>query len=553
MRIILSTFLLCLTTIVFGQNTVGTISFDQSVINGYNLHYPHNQPTVYLLDNCGRVVHEWADSADVRPGNVAILLENGNLVKTKRNASVAGDAIWAGGGGGIIEILDWDNNKLWSYELNNATERLHHDIAVTQNGTIIAIVWELKTLSECIAAGRDTSNMTDIELWPDKIIEIEPIGTDSANIIWEWNAWDHLVQDFDATKANFGVIKDNPGKIDINYFDDPGADWLHANSIDYNEILDQIIISIPEFNEMWIIDHSTTTAEAATSSGGNSGRGGDLMFRWGNPMAYDRGDSTDMKCFYQHDVHWASFGLPTFHPDFGKIFFYNNRFTDSSSTVNIINPQFDTYSWLYPYDTTNLYGPADYEWSYTHPEAEKMYSTGLSGVQRLENGNTLICVGRRGYTFEITPTEDIIWEYKNPLVQGNAVAQGTVLNINQNLNFRFNRYPADYAAFMGKDLTAGNYLEVNPDSTVCNNATTNVVDIITPDKFNIYPNPTTDWLTIEMTEILDGQLRLYDVLGRTIHEENVTTPQVNINMSELNAGFYFVTFEGRHIGKVIKQ
>lgn len=552
MRITLLIVVLLFSLSLMGQNTVGTITLDNSVINGYNLHYPHNQSNVYLLDNCGRVVHEWTDDIIYKPGNVAILLENGNLVKTKRNTSVAGDAIWAGGGGAFIEIFDWNNNLLWSYELNNATERLHHDIAVTSTGNIIAIAWELKTKAEAIAAGRDSTSLTDNELWPDKIIEIQPIGTDSANIVWEWKAWDHLVQDYDATKANFGAV-DNPKLININYDSDGAADWLHGNAIDYNEILDQIVISIPEFNEMWIIDHSTSKAEAAGHTGGNSGRGGDLMYRWGNPLAYGQGDSSDMKCFYQHDVHWASFGLPPSHADYNKIFFFNNQVTDSTSTVNSINPIFDSYSWEYPYSPTTFFAPATYDWSYTHPVPSKMYSTGLSSVQRLENGNTLISAGRQGYSFEVTPTEDIIWEYVNPLVQGNPAAQGTVLSLNQNLNFRFNRYPVTHSAFVGKDLTPGDYLELNPDTTVCYNGTVSLEGLNQPLNFNIYPNPTSDWIQIEMTEFATGQLRLFDVLGQLVQEEKMTSSKISININDLNTGVYFMTFNNRSIGKVVKQ
>ena len=84
--------------------------------------------------------------------------------------------------------------------------------------------------------------------------------------------------------------------MDINYLGNQPtgvADWMHANAVDYNEDLDQIMISAREFNEVWIIDHSTSTAEAASHSGGMYGKGGDLLYRWGNPEAYGRGDSTD--------------------------------------------------------------------------------------------------------------------------------------------------------------------------------------------------------------------------------------------------------------------
>ena len=61
------------------------------------------------------------------------------------------------------------------------------------------------------------------------------------------------------------------------------VDWLHTNGIDYNAEYDLIVLSVPRMNELWVIDHSTTTEEALGSTGGRWGKGGDLLWRWGNP------------------------------------------------------------------------------------------------------------------------------------------------------------------------------------------------------------------------------------------------------------------------------
>jgi len=62
MRQLLIFFLSFQVVFLFSQNTVGLLKNDlDQVYSGYNLLYPHNQSTVYLLDNCGQVVHTWED------------------------------------------------------------------------------------------------------------------------------------------------------------------------------------------------------------------------------------------------------------------------------------------------------------------------------------------------------------------------------------------------------------------------------------------------------------------------------------------------------------
>ena len=166
---------------------------------------------------------------------------------------------------------------------NSETYHQHHDIEPLPNGNILILGWELKTGEEAISKGRDPLLLEDGELWPEHIVEIEPDG-DGGNIVWEWHLWDHLIQDFDSSLVNYGVVSEHPELMNINYMG-PGqnssggkADWIHANSIDYNEELDQIIISSRALSEFWIIDHSTTKEEAASSSGGNAGMGGDILY-----------------------------------------------------------------------------------------------------------------------------------------------------------------------------------------------------------------------------------------------------------------------------------
>ncbi len=531
------------------QVTVGLLDYNANkVFDGYNLHFPHNQGNAYLLNNCGEIVHVWED-ANYRPGNGVYLAENGYLYVCKGNGGASNPYIHAGGGGEKIECRDWDNNIVWEYTLNDSLNRLHHDIALNPNGNVFAIAWEKKTAEEAIQAGRDPAQLDDGELWPDRIIELEPDGNGGATIVWSWSVWDHLIQDFDSTKDNFGDPAAHPELVDINHYGGP-ADWMHANGLDYNHTLRQLMISVPTFNEIWIIDQTTTTEQAAGHIGGLSGRGGDLMFRWGNPATYRAGDSTDQKLFYQHDAHWADIELTPGHPDYGKIMIFNNRVGEDFSSVNSLEIFIDPYSWEYGMDG-GKWLPNDFDWTYTRPVPQEMHSTGLSSVQRLMNGNTLIAVGRFGYSYEITPDEEIVWEYKNPLMAGTPVAQGTELAINQNLQFRMHRYSKNYPAFDGRDLSPQGFIELNPDPDYCaflvNNEEVSVIDDV-----SIFPNPASDRIQIDITGDIEAEhVEIFNSTGQRIYSAEINNDTHMLSTENWAQGIYFVYLDSKAAGKVL--
>ena len=147
------------------------------------------------------------------------------------------------------------------------------------NGNVLVTVWEKKTITQATAEGRDPALLATT-LWVDRIMELQPAGLSGANVVWEWSVWDHLIQDYDSTKANYGVVADHPELFNLNYVPAIQADWMHVNGIAYNSDLDQIVFSSRLFSEIFIIDHSSTTAEALSHTGGNSGKGGDILYRW---------------------------------------------------------------------------------------------------------------------------------------------------------------------------------------------------------------------------------------------------------------------------------
>ena len=209
-----------------GTFTLGTAAAEVGPpANGYNLFSPVGSTTTTLMDNDYNVINTWTSTYG--PGLSLYLLENGDLLRTASTDTTDFDN---GGASGRIERYDWDGNLVWEFDYDTTAYRSHHDIEVLPNGNILLIAWQLKTEAEAIAAGRDPSQIAEGELWPDSIIEIEPTGTSGGNIVWEWHVWDHLIQDFDNTKANYGVVADNPQKIDINYMSNANADWNHINT-----------------------------------------------------------------------------------------------------------------------------------------------------------------------------------------------------------------------------------------------------------------------------------------------------------------------------------
>jgi len=443
------------------DQTNGLILYDSSSFFGYTLFTPIASNSTFLIDNYGRLIHSW--ESEYTPGLSCYLLENGNLLRTIHIIGTAG----AGGG---FQTLDWDGNILWQYEYYGTDHLQHHDIEYLPGGNVLILAWEKKTFEEAVAAGRDPSLLANDTLLPEHIVEVRQTGPTTGDIVWEWHLWDHLIQDFDSTKNNFGVVEDHPELVDLNYILGPRADWNHANSVQYNEDLDQIIISSRSFDEFWIIDHSTTTIEAAGHTGGKNGMGGDILYRWGNPETYRAGDSTDQRLFKQHDAHWIDPGLP----GEGNILVFNNgtgRLDGNYSSIDEIVPPVDVDGNYAPILPGEAHGPENASWIYAADPVSGFFARRISGAQRQPNGNTLICSGVKGRLFEVTNNGDIVWEYKNPVTINGTASQGDTIPPETNDVFRCYRYAPDYPGLVGKTLIPGSPVEIYPLSIAATSVT----------------------------------------------------------------------------------
>ncbi len=521
------------------QQTVGLFSNTIDSYDGYTMFGPIGSKNTYLINNCGEKVHSW--ESNYRPALSTYLLENGILLRTRNT----GNANFAGGGsGGGMEMLDWDGNVIWEFTISSNTQCQHHDIEYMPNGNILAIVWEAKTQAEATQAGREVSGAT---LWSEKIIEIQPdLINGGGTIVWEWSTWDHLVQDFDSTKDNFGTISTSPELVNINfnYVAATQPDWLHFNAVAYNPEFDQIIISNHSFSELWVIDHSTTTAQAATHSGGQYNKGGDLLYRWGNPQTYNQGSSSDQLLFRQHDTHWIADSLV----DGGKILVFNNQVGTNYSQVNIINPPVDA-SGNYSY-SGGSYAPSAFDWTYEAPVQSNFNAPNISGAQRLPNGNTLICSGPSGKFFELDSAKNIVWEYVNPVSQSTIITQGNP--VSQNSVFRSHRYPPNFSGFAGQVLLPQGYVE-NGSTFTCNLYSIGIDEISTNPSLLIYPNPTDGMLKIEGENIDLNKIELYTILGENVIQSvQLNNTKSTIDLTNLPVGLYLLKTENS-VYKVYKN
>jgi len=444
--------------------TVGLFLNNSSkVFNGYTLFAPKQNTMTYLINNDGKIVHQWSASK-YPPGQSVYLLENGNLL---RSCMTQGKLSSGGGEGGRVEEYDWNDNLVWQLDFSTDTYMQHHDIRRLPNGNILMLVIEKKTYDQVIASGFNPNKFqAEIAakgmMLPDYVVEIQPTKPVGGTVVWEWHTWDHLIQNYDATKLNYGVVNSHPELIDAagDHTALP-AFWNHMNCIDYNPAFDQIALSVRGNSEVWIIDHSTTTAEAKSHSGGKRGRGGDLIYRWGNPITYGAGTVSDQRYFQQHNVEW----IHTDCPGAGNITCFNNGLGRGDySSVDEFTPAVDANG-NYTLKASAM-TPTNFVWTYKGTTTDPMYSENISGAERLPNGNTIICSGTSGTFLEVTSASEIVWKYICPVDENGPIKQGNKPDVDaaragetMNSVFRVYKYPLTYAAFVGKTLTPGNVIE----------------------------------------------------------------------------------------------
>ena len=366
---------------------------------GLRIFQPVGPHTTQLIDNQGNIVHSWPGT-----GNLSAHIEaDGTLVRNLATGSLS-----IGGATGRIQRLDFNGNIIWDHLVDGPFQYTHHDIEPMPNGNILIIAWDSYTVADAINQGRDPALVGGTDWLPDAILELQQTGPTTGAVVWEWHIMDHLVQDYDPGKPNYGVVANHPELMDLNFpavlVDD--GDWNHFNGLDYDPVNDLIMFSARPQSEIYIIDHSTTTAEAAGHTGGTHGKGGDFLWRWGNPEAYDAGTIANQTLVHQHDPRF----IPPGYPGAGNVTVFNNEFTATESAVHELVLPKDGQG-FFVLDPSGRYGPVTPTWTFTAAGFQSLF---VSSAERMPNGNTLVCSGLQNGLLEVDPAGQVVWNYTYP-------------------------------------------------------------------------------------------------------------------------------------------
>lgn len=354
--------------------------------DAYVLMNPIDAHSFRLIDKTGARLFGWDIPTDLRFD--AQLLPDGRiLANLEQNLGNDETRFY----GGELKLINPDGSFDWEMTWQGPTTISHHDLEMLPSGNILFIAVDGYDPVTAASMGYAAGTM----LLSESLIEVDPA---TSEVVWRWDAADHFIQDHDPEAASYGDPAQHPGRIDPNYglvLDFQAGDVFHANGIAYDAQRDLIFLSVNNVSEVWVIDHATTTEEAA-------GPAGDLVYRFGNPEAW-RNTAATRLFWTQHHPNFVAPGLPG---ESHLMIFMNGRAIQGRTTDQSV-----VYELVLPPDLTQQPGVANEPavfWSWTDPD---LFGGHLGSAQRLPGGNTLIAEGDYGF-WEVTAAGEVAWKYR---------------------------------------------------------------------------------------------------------------------------------------------
>lgn len=518
--------------------------------NGYTLIATQNSTTAKLIDTASATYHSWTGLTG-GTGYSCYMLPGGTLL---RSVSVSNSTFSGGGMTGRVQKVDWNGTLLWDFTYSSSTYCCHHDICPMPNGNVLLISYESKTASEVSQAGCQSA----IAMWPDKIVEVQPTGATTGTIVWEWHLWDHLCQSYNSSANNYvSSVGDHPELFNINA--SVQKEIFHMNGLDYNPMLDQIVCSAHNTNEFYVIDHSTTSAEAAGHSGGRSGKGGDFLYRWGKPSNYGQTGTTIFNVL--HDAHW----IPEDCPNAGYLVALNNKgISNTQSCIDQASPPYNGFN--YNYTANTAYTPS----TYTLRQNCTGGTSNMGNSEQYPNGNMMICLALSGTVYETDPSGTTIWSYSASGTTPQAhrysacyltnaapatptiTSNGSVLTSSAASAYQWYFNGSQIPGATSQSYTAtqtGTYQVRITDANGCvymysallDFTVTNAAELFAAaTEFSLYPNPTNGIVHIagDFTSEKNYTVIVTDAVGHVVMQ---TANQQQLDLSSLADGIYFVS------------
>ncbi len=363
------------------------------------------------------------------PAGAALIDMNGNLLRhwTEVAASPSPFRMLPGGyvvGGSnsrpehqegleLIQV-NWDGEVVWKFDRTELVEeegedsgwmaRQHHDWQ--REGSPVGyyapdaepMVDGGRTL---ILAHRNVlkDEISDKMLEDDYILEV----TWEGDVVWDWLASDHL-EEFGFSGEARNTIYRYPGWSETR----GSADWLHINSASYlgpNRWYDEGDERFHPENIIWSSRQANIIAVVD--------RTGAIVWKMG-PDYRDVPALAELgQIVGQHHPHLIPEGLP----GAGNLMVFDNGGAAGYGAPTATAPTGRSSVSRFGSRVLEL-NPITFEkvWEYSVPEQGRatFFSRNVSSAQRLPNGNTLIAEGALGRIFEVTPDNEIVWEYINP-------------------------------------------------------------------------------------------------------------------------------------------
>ena len=279
----------------------------------------------------------------------------------------------------------------------------------------------------------------------------------NGNVLWSWHAMDHFASFGFDTPAQFAVANTRVGTGGPGF-----SDWTHENQLarlgpnrwyamgDLRFHPDNLIFDFRSSSLLGIVarhDHPKGKWHA-----------GDVVWRVGPNFGYGNPEYQIGQVIGPHNAHMIPAGLP----GAGDIILFDNGgfsgFGSSLTGLPGIWPnKFRDYSRVVEFNPITL----EVVWEYSFPTADpttktpKFYSSFISNIQRLPNGNTLIAQGGNGRVFEVTPRGTIVWEYISPFEGVLPFIPGN--NVRPNAVYRAYRIPKSWIppSLLGMKAGAG--------------------------------------------------------------------------------------------------